>query len=434
MSDAPASNNLLDAGLAFAMRVASAGLVFGLQVLLARLMPNSDYGGFVTLWTWMIAFGSFSAFGLAEAGVRFLPRYLVRGRSSAVGGFIRTGFAISTGGAVLLGALGVLVSRFIDGEAALIVLFIALGLPFLAIEFYLEGVARGFGWYRLTTLPVYIVRPILIGATVAALAALGFEITLALVGTVVVVAMACVSAAMALIMRIKLADFHRAAAVSRPQARLWIMAALPLLLVSGLEDLVTYCDVLLISLLLPAEQVGIYFAAARVLALANFVYFAMYLVAGRRFALDLAARDKARLESSLLQSSRLTFWLTVVAVAGTAAIGPVLLGAFGQAFVAGYPAMLILGAGMLARALAGQASELLLVGGHQRQAALTLAATLCCNVVLTVLLVPFFGIVGAALGTAIAMVVRTVLIARVVHKVSGVRIVSLRLPTFSTAI
>ena len=64
----------VDAALALLIRVAGAGLVFGLQILLARLMPMDGYGGFVTLWTWMLAVGSFAALGVAESSVRFLPR------------------------------------------------------------------------------------------------------------------------------------------------------------------------------------------------------------------------------------------------------------------------------------------------------------------------------------------------------------------------
>ena len=68
-----------DAAIAFAIRALSAGLVFALQILLARLMHQAEYGRAVALWTWLIAIGSFGALGLAEASVRFLPRYRARG-------------------------------------------------------------------------------------------------------------------------------------------------------------------------------------------------------------------------------------------------------------------------------------------------------------------------------------------------------------------
>lgn len=418
---------LIEAALAFGIRVLSAGLVLGMQVLLARLMPMSGYGGFVTLWTWMLAIGSFGALGFAEAGVRFVPRYLARGREQAVGAFFAFGLRAVVAGSGALALLGVLAGLLLPGEAGLIAVLVALGLPFLAMEYYLEGIARGFGWYRLTTVPVYILRPLLIGASALALHAAGVALTLPVVGGVVIGAMAAITIGLALVLRHRLAAY-RGAPASRARAALWLRAALPLIVVSGLDDLVSYADVLLVSLMLPPDQVAVYFAAARVLALANFVSFALYLVAGRRFALDLAARDRTRLQASLLQSTRLTFWCTLLAVAATLFSGPLLLSAFGDDFGPGYPVMLVLAVGVVARALSGQANELLIVSGGHRQAARILAVTLCVSVAVTIALVPTLGIVGVAMGTAIAMAVRTPIVAWVVARDMGLRLVSVGVP------
>jgi O-antigen/teichoic acid export membrane protein len=210
----------------------------------------------------------------------------------------------------------------------------------------------------------------------------------------------------------------------------WVRASLPLLLVSGLEDLLAYCDVLILSLMLPGEDVGLYFAAARALALTNFVYYAMYLVSGRRFALDMADADKQRLQQSVRDASRLTFWLTIVAVALTLAAGPLLLRAFGPAFVAAYPVMAILAVGHIARAASGQAGELLIVAGRQRESILLGLAALALNVALTVALVVAFGVLGAAIGTALALTGRSVALAWVVKRTTGINAISLRLPDF----
>ncbi len=96
---------LREAATALLIRVMSAVLVFGLQVLLARLMPTDGYGGFVTLWTWMLALGSFAALGFAESSVRFLPRYQVRGRGAALRGYWRFGLVVVSVASVALGPL-----------------------------------------------------------------------------------------------------------------------------------------------------------------------------------------------------------------------------------------------------------------------------------------------------------------------------------------
>jgi O-antigen/teichoic acid export membrane protein len=184
-------------------------------------------------------------------------------------------------------------------------------------------------------------------------------------------------------------------------------------------------------LLLPPEQVGIYFAATRALALAGFINFAVQFVAGRGFALALAGRDHAQLQRAVSRSTRLTFWSTLVALAATVAAGPLLLGAFGSAFTAGYPVMLILAAGLLAKAAAGQGGEVLIVAGRLRASVWLGVFTLVANLVLMLALVPPFGMSGAAIATALTWGLRTVAIAAVVHRTTGIRIISLGLPTLA---
>lgn len=422
---------MVDAALAVAIRVVSAGLVFGMQVLLARLMPADGYGGFVTLWTWMLALGSFAALGFAESSIRFLPRYHLRGRSGELRNYWRFGLSMVFGvSMVLMLAAGGLALGIGVGEGAgLMVLLVALGLPFLGIEYYLEGAARSFGWFRLAAVPVYIVRPLLIGLSCIGLDAAGVALTLPVVGAVLIGSMALVTAGLALVMARRLAAISPERAASRPgQKRLWLMASLPLLLLSGLEDLSGYGDVLVLSLLVEPEAVGIYFAAARSLALAGFVAYAMTLVAGRRFALDRAGRSRAELQTSILENTRLTFWATLAAVTLALLAGPLLLGAFGEAFLAGYGVMVILGIGMIVRAMAGQAGEALIVLGRQREGLILALVVLMVTAGLTFALVPLFGIVGAALASAAAMGCRTLALVLALRRSEGLRVVALGLP------
>ncbi len=416
---------MLDAAVAFGIRVLSAGLVFGLQVLLARLMPLDGYGQFVTLWTWLLAVGSFAALGFAESSVRFLPRYRVRGREAEVRAYWQFGFRAVVLGSLALALLTLVLALALGPrtEPGLVALYLALGLPFLATEYYLEGVARSFGWFRLTTIPVYIVRPVLIGTICLAVYASGVPLTLPVVGAAVVGAMALVTCGLAIVLAYRMRSSGLPTASRRGRGRLWLRASLPLVLVSGLDDLFTNCDLLILSLMLSSEEVGLYFAAARILALSSFIYYAIYLVSGRRFALDLSGANKDRLQQSVRESSRLTFWLTLVAVGMTLAFGQLLLGAFGTAFAAAFPLMAILAVGHIARAASGQAGELLIVAGRQRESIMVALIALALNATLTVALVLAFGLYGAAMGTALALAGRSLALTWVVHRTLGISMV-----------
>jgi O-antigen/teichoic acid export membrane protein len=425
-----------DASLALVIRVASAGLVFLLQVMLARLMPADGYGGFVTLWTWMLALGSFAALGFAESSVRFLPRYHLRNRWAMLHGYWRFALGAVLVASTAMAALAAAVAVFVGVEdgPGLTMLLVALGLPFLAMEYLLEGVARSFGWFRLSAVPVYIVRPLLIGGACLGLAWSGVTLTLPVVGMVLIGSMALVAIGVALLLARQIDRMTPAGRKARAgEKRLWLLASLPLLLLSGVDDIMGHADVLLLSLFVPAEEVGIYFAAARCLALSGFVAYAMTLVAGRRFALDLAGRSREELQRNIIEATRMTLWATLGSVALALVAGPYLLAAFGPEYGNGIGVMWVLGAGMVARALAGQAGEVLIVTGRLREGVLIAAAGLAVTLVAGVVLIPLFGLLGAAAGAALGMACRTICLVVVVRRVEGLRVVSLGFPGWRAA-
>lgn len=418
---------MTDAAITFAIRVGGAMLAFAMQALLARAMLTDAYGGYVLIWTWLVAIGGLAALGLSETGVRFLPRYQARGRIADIAGFWRHGLFVVLAASGAIASLALVASRFLpaEGDLSLIVFFIALGLPFFAMDRYLEGIARGLGWFRLTSVPVYLLRPVLIISAALLLHVSGHGVTLLAAGWILIGSMAVVTVGIALAMAARLrrvtgGAYGRTATPLRKT--LWLKASLPLLLVAGFEDLLTYSDVLLIGMLLPHESAAIYFAAARALALANFAYYAIFFVAARRFSLASGSEDRGEMQRLMTRTTLVTIAATLVSVAATLAVGPWLLAIFGPAFVAGFPVMIILGIGLVGRSLAGQANEFLIVSGGQREALAINVGALAANVALTLLLVPILALEGAAMATAVVMMVRAIALIVIVRRRFGLRV------------
>jgi O-antigen/teichoic acid export membrane protein len=430
----PGRSHMLDAAIAFAIRVGSAGLVFLLQVFLARMMDLGDYGSYVTAWTWLVMLGAFAPLGIAESAVRFLPRYRARGRHGSARAFFRFGLRTVLLASLLIAGIAVILAMagdWLDNRVGLMILMIAAGLPFLATQNFLEGVARAHGWYRLTSVPIYLLRPLIIIGGCAAFYATGAALDLPTVSLVVVAAMAlvCIGLLVAVsraMSREPQADSPDAITGSR---RVWFKASVPLMLVSGVEDLLIYSDVLVLGILLDPDQVSIYFAAARALALANFVYYAFYFVSARGFSISNALADREKLQEAVWATTRATFWFTALAVAATLVAGPWLLAAFGKSFAAGYTSMWILGAGLTLRAVAGQSAELLITTGRQRDILIASVTALAINVCLSFLLVPHYGIEGAAAATALAMGVRAIMLCLAVRNSLNLSVISFGLPS-----
>jgi len=420
-----------NAGMAFLIRMAGAGLGFGLQVLLARMLALSDYGLYVTFWTWLFVAGQISTLGFNDAVLRFLPRYTARARNADAAGFLRTGWHT-----VVIGSLGIAITGLaaaailsampatvgIAGDHWILVALLFAGIPILAIELYLEGIARASGWFALAIIPAYVLRPVAMAAVVAVLAGLGTGLDAAAVLAIALSVTALLTAGQALILRQRLtrqlATQTSAAAPlpttrhRRNKRRLWLRATLPLVLIYGIEELYIASDILLLGLLAEPADVGIYFAAVRVMTLAGYVYYAFMLISSREFSLARADRDTAALQARVLYATKWTFLLTVPAVAVMLVAGYPLLYLFGPEFTAAWPAMAVLGLGLLARASVGQAGDLLVVLGHQRENLIAAASSLILNIALTLALVPVLGILGAAVGTALSQSARAIILAR----------------------
>jgi O-antigen/teichoic acid export membrane protein len=90
--------------------------------------------------------------------------------------------------------------------------------------------------------------------------------------------------------------------------------------------------------------------------------------------------------------------------------------------------MAILLAGILAKALVGPAETLLMMAGKQNICVALYAGALTANVTLNILLIPHFGIEGAAIATASAMGVEAVLLHLAVRRTLGIALFAFARP------
>jgi O-antigen/teichoic acid export membrane protein len=90
--------------------------------------------------------------------------------------------------------------------------------------------------------------------------------------------------------------------------------------------------------------------------------------------------------------------------------GRPILSLFGAQFADGYHLMFILAVGLLARAATGPIERLLNMLGEQHVCALIYAAAFGANLGLSLVLIPYFGMAGAATATATALVIESLLL------------------------
>jgi O-antigen/teichoic acid export membrane protein len=397
--------------ITFFVRVLSGLIAYVSQVLLARWMGDFEYGVFVVVWVGAVMVGAFACLGIQTAILRFVPEYSERGdvkllRGVVVGSRVQ-GFVAATVLAII-GAVGLYAFGSHLESYYLIPLYLsAITLPMLAIAEVQDNLSRAFNWADLSLWPTYVVRPLLILVLMWLAVRYGApaNATTAMATVIAATYLTSIGQLISLGRRMKKAVPAGPRQYAPAQ---WMAIALPIFIVEGLFNLLTNVDIIMVGHFMAPDQVAIYYATSKTLIVAHFVYYAVKAGSAQRFSQYYASGDRARLAAFLHDTLHWTFWPSLAVIAFFLLMGKPLLSLFGPHFANGYPLLYILSAGILVRASIGPAETLLTMAGQQGITAIVYTATFAFNVALNVVLIPRFGLPGAASATSIALVAETI--------------------------
>jgi len=414
-----------DALTAFIVRVASAGLLYLSQIVLARWMGGFEYGIYVFVWTWVLVLGGLSDLGLNLVMIRLIPEYRETGKTSLLRGLLLGGRITAFGLGTVVALAGMaglwLIASHIDNHYVLPLYLALICIPMFALTDVHDGIGRGQAWIGIALIPPYVLRPLLLLATMGIAHLAGLP-------------MVATTAAGAAIAATWLTALIQTLAINRRLSRtleagprtydfaFWLKTSAPLLMIIASDLVLQNADVLVISAYLSPTQVGIYFASAKTMALIMFVHYAVGSAVANRFAALNARGEREALKSFVRDAVNWTFWPSLACALIILILGKPLLWLFGPQFSAGYPVMFVLVIGFLIRSAMGPAEFLLNMLGEQVLCATVLAFSALLNIALNFVLVPAFGIIGAATATAISLATASLMNYVVVRRRLGIEI------------
>jgi O-antigen/teichoic acid export membrane protein len=264
--------------------------------------------------------------------------------------------------------------------------------------------ARGFNWMALATIAEQIGRPVI-------LILIGWLLTRFMVGPKAEhFVFACVLAYLfAAVAQHYVVDerIRTTAGTGHKEfePRVWMRVSVAMFLLNGAQIIRMNTDLLLVGILLEPSDVGVYTAAVRTATLVSFIMVVTSVVAQPSFSSMHTRKLRAALQQLVTTSTRWIFLASLIIGIFVGAFGEFILGFFGTDFTVGYLALLVLTVGHVLVAAFGPLTSLLVMTGHQDSAAAVHSTSVISNAVLNAILIPLFGIVGAALATAFNLIV-----------------------------
>jgi O-antigen/teichoic acid export membrane protein len=399
------------------LKVGSGGLAFAMFSLAARTMSPDAFGIFA-MWLSVAQIASVAGLvGQELLLVRFLNEYQVRGQTDL--------------------AKGVLLSSLKISSLAMLIAIAAIA-----------GVAgvRGDGWHLILSITAFtaVNAGLMLGSQIArSLVSIlmgegnrEFFWRVAVVLFLLVVlfghdrlAPAELLTVMAIAMSIGLIVQIIAIARALPNLRMvparsensrWRSSALRFWVASILEAANQYFDVILVYWLLDPVTAGIYFAASRLANIFAMLSAALYSFGARRLPSLYFSKNHQEFEHTLQLMAEVT---ALCVVSGLVLIwigAPHLLGLFGHHFADQQWVLIVLALGTAFQAAGGPSAAILQLTGHEGEYVPVVAANVVLRLIGFLVLIPWFGLLGAAISATVALALTTVALNVLCRRRSGV--------------
>lgn len=398
---------------AFAVNVIGVAILYLTHVFLARVMGVEHYGVFTYVATCTGVLLLFGRIGLDTSILRYLAAYRSKGEWSSMRGILRRSDQLAVLASTAVGTIAAAVTwaaRVTLGPELTRTFLTAFAiLPLISLSTLRQAALRALGHPVLASLINSILRPFLLAILVGLLhfwhaGPIDGAVATTINGLAVA---ACFIAGMGLVRRFLPRPVMECQPVFRD--RQWLTLALPAFLSLGLFVVLHSTDKIMIGAIVGMRDAGIYVAVSKSAGLTAFGLNAVSVVLAPMISRLHALGKRAELQRVLTLAAWGLLAFTVPTGLLLLVLGRHILGFFGHDFVKGYVALAILAAAQIVNALSGSVGTLLMMTGHQVRASVILAFAVLVNVALNAIMIPYFGLVGAAIATGVAMVLWNVL-------------------------
>lgn len=408
-SRAPNKNVLLAAkggGITFAGKLFTYICRFVITLLLARLLGAEQYGLYNLALTAITVTAALAAFGLDSALVRYIAMFARRRDDAGLWGVLQIGLSVTTILSVLLSAgLFILAEPIAQGifhEPRLAPLLRVAGLivPFLTLSNTIAAATQGFKRMQYATIARDILQPLLRLTLVVGLTLVGMSAA----GAVAVFGIAVGAASLLLLYFLnKLFLLRRPLREGRRDTHEVLRFSIPVFLSDLMTTFRENIQTLILGALNTATSVGI-FAVVNQINMVGSMFQSAIATASRPIISELYDQGEWQQMGRMYQTTtKWTFTVNLPLFLTAVLFSEPILSIFGKSFVAGSTALALLAWAIMADISTGMCGIILDMTGHTTLKLVNAITRLVLSLVLSFLLIPPWGVVGAAAATLIVV-------------------------------
>lgn len=197
--------------------------------------------------------------------------------------------------------------------------------------------------------------------------------------------------------------FKRFTLTSRTNSWRFVKDSLPMMLSSSILIFLGWMDTFVMGIFETEGNVGIYSVCIKIATLTSFTLLAINSILAPKIAKSYSEKNEVKYKKLIRFSTKLNFLVSTVIIVVILIFNKGLLSIFGHEFIKGQTILFILCAGQIVNSFSGSVGIILQMIGKQKVYQNFVLLALLLNLILTVLLTPIYGGIGAATATVISM-------------------------------
>lgn len=199
-----------------------------------------------------------------------------------------------------------------------------------------------------------------------------------------------------------------------------LLVSIPMMYVSFGSVLMANVSTLLLGMYRSTEEVGIYAVAYKIAMVTSFILVSVNTIIAPKFSELFWAKKMDQLANVVAFSTKIIFFVSLPALIVIALFPVFLLSLFGAEFSSGTTVLLILAVGQFVNAATGSVGILMSMTGRQIVVRNIVLWMTLLSVVLNFMLIPKYGIAGAALATTVGIALQNIIMVLYVRRNMGI--------------